>query len=81
MELPWPGDGKQLRARGSLCSGICHQAGPAATPGHCSYQQKARGKGQAYLIQLAHGSTGGRDGIIDKEEQGIFRPQVDPLSD
>ena len=37
--------------------------------------------GQAYLIQLAHGSTGRRDGIIDKEEQGIFWPQVDPLSD
>lgn len=33
------------------------------------------------LIQLAHGSTGGRDGVIDEEEQSIFWPQVDPLSD
>lgn len=37
--------------------------------------------GQAYLIQLAHGSTGGGDGIIDKEEQCILWPQVDSLSD
>lgn len=36
---------------------------------------------QAHLIQLAHGSTGRRDGVIDEEEQSIFRPQVDPLSD
>lgn len=81
MELPWPGDGIQLRGRGSLCSGICHQAETTDTSGHCSCQEKAREKGQAYLIQLAHGSTGGRDGVIDKEEQSIFWPQVDPLSD
>lgn len=37
--------------------------------------------GQAYLIELAHSGTGGRDGVIDKEEEGIFWPQVDPFSD
>lgn len=34
-----------------------------------------------YLIQLPHRSAGGRDGVVDKEEEGVFWPQVDPLSD
>lgn len=33
------------------------------------------------LIQLAHGSACGRDSVVDKEEQGVLRPQVNPLPD
>lgn len=33
------------------------------------------------LVESTHRSTGGGDHIVDKEEQGVFWPQVDPLAD
>lgn len=33
------------------------------------------------LIQLAHSSAGGRDRVVDKEEQSILWPQVNSLPD
>lgn len=33
-----------------------------------------------FLVEGAHSGTGGRDYIVDKEEECIFRSKVDPLA-
>lgn len=33
------------------------------------------------LVKAAHGGRGRGDDVVDEEEEGVLRPQADPLSD
>lgn len=34
-----------------------------------------------YVVQRSHGGAGRRNDVVNKEKQGVFRAQVDALSD
>ena len=36
---------------------------------------------RTYLIESAHRGAGRRNDVVDEEEEGVFRPQVDALAD
>ena len=34
-----------------------------------------------YLVEGSHGGGGGREGVVDEEEEGVLGPEADPLAD
>ena len=33
------------------------------------------------MVECSHGGRGGRECVVDEEEEGVLRPQADPLPD
>ena len=62
-----------------LATPSCVVARPALYCAQWGFPSPAGARG--YLVQGAHGGGGGGDHVVHEEEEGVLRPQADPLAD